>query len=113
LQPTFKDTRKTVVSKHPETDIKVAEATAKLFAETNSIPYDSALLEPNLPIITVLKDGEDWFPAALYADKVTLLTSVGQLNLGGNQEKATNLAYVIAFSSRIDCIPSFGISLEK
>lgn len=107
------------VSKHPERDIKIAQATAKLFAETNSIPYDDTLLEPRQPIITVIKHGQDWFPAELHADKVSLLTSFGPLtsfgsmNLGGNQQEATNMANMIASSRRTECIPSIGISLEK
>ena len=104
---------KAFVSKHPETDIKVARATAKLFAETNSIPYDSTLKELNQPIITVIKSGEDWFPAELHADKVTLLTKFGSMDLGGSQQEATNIANVIALSRGQDCIPSIGISLGE
>lgn len=86
---------KAFVSKHPETDIKVAQATAKLFAETNSILYENTLLQLNQPIIAVLKHGQDWFPAELDADKVKLLTSFGGLNLGGNQQEATIMANLI------------------
>lgn len=103
---------KAFVSKHPETDIKVAQATAKLFAETNGIPYDNTFRGPNQPIITVLKHGQDWFPAMLHANKVTLFTSFGPLKLGGNQQEATNIANVIALSRGTDCIPSIGIFLD-
>lgn len=105
--------KKAYVSKHLETDIKAAQATAKLFAETNSIPYDNTLLETNQPIITVLKHGQDWLPAELHADKVTLLTSFGPLNLGGSQQEAINLADVIALSRGLEHIPSIGIFLEN
>lgn len=108
-----KGKKKAFVSKHPETDIKIALATAKLFAETNSIPYDDTLLEPNQPIITVLKHSQDWFPTELHADKATLLSSFGPMNLGDNQQEAINMANVTALSRGTDCIPSIGISLEK
>lgn len=106
--------KKAFVSTHPETDKKIAKTTAKLFAETHSIPYDDTLRELDRPLITVLKHGKDWFPAELHADKVRLLTSIcGQMNLGGNQQEATNMANFIALISGADCVPSIGISLDK
>lgn len=104
---------KAFVSTHPETDKKIAKTTAILFAETHSIPYDDTLRELDRPLITVLKHGKDWYPAELHADKITLLTSFGPMNLGGNLQEATNKANVIALIRRYDCVPSIGISLDK
>ena len=105
--------KKAFISQHPETDIKVAQVTAKLFAETHNIPYDNALRDPTQPIITVLKHKEKWFPAELHADKITLLTSLDALDLGGNQQEAITMANVIAWSRGSDSISSIGISLAK
>lgn len=108
----FRPEEKCFISEHPETDIKVAQATAILFAKTHNIPYDSDLREPDRPIITVLKREKKWFPAELHTNKITLLTNLGELNLGGKKQQAINMANVIAISKDADFIPSIGISLK-
>ena len=104
-----KGNKKVFIPQHLETDIKIAQAAAESFAKTKNIPYEDTLLEANQPIITVLKHGQDWFPAELHADKITLLTNLGSLNLGGSQQGATNLADAIALSRGADCIPSIDL----
>lgn len=101
------------ISKHPESDIKVAQATAKLFAETNNILYDDTSFELSQPIITVMKDGEKWYPAELHPDRITLLLSFNSLDTGGGQQETINTANAIALSRNGDCFPSLGISLAK
>ena len=108
-----KENQKKFISAHPETDIKVAQATAKLFAETNKIFYDDTLFELSQAIITVVKRQEKWFPAELHADRITVLTSFGPIDLGGSQQEAINMANIIALSRGAASIPSMGISLAK
>ncbi len=100
------------ISKNPETDIKVAQATAKRFSETSGIPYKETLFQTEKPIITVIKSGEKWFPAELYADRIFLLMKFGPMDLGGTQEETIRMADAIALSRRTNSIPSFGIFLE-
>jgi hypothetical protein len=99
---------KAFISKHPETDIKVAQATAKLFAKDNNISYDSVLRHPDQPILTVLKHKGEWTPAELHVDKITLLKG-----FMGNQKEAIAMANAIAMERGADSIPSIGISLAK
>ncbi len=111
---------KRFISQHAETDLKVAQITAQLFSTTHAIPYESALIELDRPIITIIKNEGKWYPAELHPDRIKLLTGLPLLNfssldLGGNQQEATLLAYAIASSLATDCFPSIGIetSLEK
>lgn len=100
-----------VLSEHLEIDIRLAQATAKAFAQTHNIHYDGDLYQLNKPLITVLKRGEEWYPVELHTDKANFITHFGPLKLGGTQEEATNMANVIANYKGTDCIPSIGISL--
>ena len=74
----FEGKKSTCVSKHPETDIKVAQATAKIFAQNKNIPYKDTLLLPNKSIITIVKVGELWYPAEILVDKIQVLTALGK-----------------------------------
>lgn len=103
---------KIFISERPEQDLKVAQATAKIFAEARGIPYDSKLNVTNQPLITVIKQEEKWYPAELYPDKVSLLISYLGTNLGSSQQNAITLATAIALDRGTDCIPSIGISLS-
>ena len=107
------ENQKKFISAHPETDIRIAQATAKAFAEANKIFYYAALQDPCQPILTVLKYEGKWFPAELHAEKVTLLRSFGPLDLGGSKEDAIHMAGIIALSRNGDSIPSIGISLAN
>lgn len=100
------------ISEHPETDIKVAQTTAELFAKQHNIPYSNELLRMRNPIITIINNGEGWFPAELHSEKIRLLTGLGSFKFQEfNQNQAANLAEVIALSQNADFIPSIGISL--
>lgn len=103
----------TFISQHPEKDMKVAEATAKLFAAARGIQYDDNLRVSNKPIYSIVKDGNNWYPIALYADKILLLANLGHINIGGNQEEATNMAAAIALSEGANFEPSIGISMSN
>lgn len=105
--------KKTFISENLATDFKVAAAAAKAFAEEHVITYKEGLHEPDRPLITVIKDGDTWFPAELHPDRVRLLTKLGPVELGGTQEVAMNLARSIAISKRADFLPLIGISLAK
>jgi hypothetical protein len=104
---------KAFISKHPETDLKVAKATAQKFAALNDIPYDVDLRDLDGPFLTIIKNGEKWYPAEIYSDRLRLLVSFGPLQLGGTQSEAINMAEVIALSRSTDCIPSIGISIYE
>lgn len=97
------------ISNHPESDIKIAQATAQSFSTTQNIPYDNSLRRLSKPIITVLKRGQNWFPAELHADRINFL----QTDSDKTQRTVTALAYTIALNRNLACVPSIGISLTK
>jgi hypothetical protein len=104
---------KNVLSKNPETDLKVAQAAAKRFSETHDIPFFPLLVEGNKPILTVIKSEGKWFPAKLYPEKIHILRNLGPMPLGSCQSDAAYWAEAIAQRTRSDCVPSIGISLSE
>jgi hypothetical protein len=109
----FQGNKKIFVSKHAESDIKVAQLTAKTFAEQRHLPYNGTPMTPDRPLITVWKEGSSWYPAALYADEGVLLKKFGHLDLGGSSQQAIAIAQEIAANENTDCIPSIGLSVQK
>jgi hypothetical protein len=99
------------ISKHPETDIKIAQATAQAFAATKNISYLGASRDIDQPIITVIKSGEEWFPAELHPDKVRVLEWLSNLYLGGSLQQASSFAAAIARCIDVNFAPSIGISM--
>lgn len=108
-----KGQNKTFISKHPERDFKVAQLAALTFANSHNIPVDLVLKDPHPALLTVLKHGNNWYPAEIHADKLLLLERLGKVELGATQSEAIKLAKVIALSRNADCIPSIGISMAK
>jgi hypothetical protein len=104
---------KALISMHRETDKKIAQATARTFAERRGILYQNDLWEVDKPIISVIKNNQKWFPAELYGDNIVLLEFLGFLNLGSEREEAIKIANVIASIKKTDCIPSIGIFLDE
>ncbi len=107
----FDEKKKEFISTRLETDLKVAQTTAKLFAKSKNISYDSTLYEPKIdkPILTIIKqDCNVWFPAAVYADRVNVLTQKGPLKLGGSQQEALSEASLIASFYNSECLPFLG-----
>lgn len=105
------ETQKRFVSKHPEIDIRIAQTTAIQFAASHDIPYSMTLLEADRPIISVVKEGDQWFPATINATSIKMLTAFGPLPLGGTQEQAINMAKAIAISQQTDFLPQIGITM--
>jgi hypothetical protein len=108
----IKERNKAFISKHPEIEKIVAESTAKIFATQNKIPYVDELLEPDRPIITIMKDGEHWYPAELHSKKIILLLMQNFQDIGSDEQGAIRIAETIALREKSDCIPSIGISIE-
>ena len=104
---------KRFVSKHPETELKVAQTAAQRFASENNIPYVDELKKGDRAFITIIKYQEQWYPAELWPDKIVLLTKIEGTSLGGDQTFALICAESIALTKNEDFIPSIGISLDK
>lgn len=104
----FKDNQPHFVLCQPETDLKVAQANARLFAEMNRISYGVNLYKLKDQVITVIKNDEKWFPAEINADNITLLTKFGQMDLSGTEDEAIGIAHAIALSRKVSCVPLFG-----
>lgn len=108
-----KDNKKLFISSNLEIDIRVAQVTAQSFALSESIPYKKNLYEAN-PIITILRQGAEWFPAELHSDKALILTSfLGFLKPSGTQENAIELSKAIAQWRGVESYPSIGIALSS
>jgi hypothetical protein len=99
-------TQITFISEKLEIDIKVAKATAHLFAANHHISYNSGLYVLAQPVITVMEHNKKWFPAEVYPDKITLLMQSRNYNFGGNQLDAVNSAKLIASIRETLFIPS-------
>lgn len=95
------------ISKHPETDEKVARAAAQSFAEQSGIPVHDNILSLTKPIVTVWKKDSLWVP--LLIDSAGLIPVQGY-NGNKSQKAVIELAKKIARCLESDCIPSIGIS---
>lgn len=111
-----KGTEKTFLMRQLVADLNIAKVTAKSFSRKSNIPYISKFDEEKRPIFTVLRYGEEWFPAELQIDKTLLLTGdksrhPAELHLGGDQAGAILVANVIALTQNGLCFPNIGIAL--
>lgn len=111
---------KTIISGKMEKDARIAEVAAQSFALRNHIPYHCGLLQFNKPLITVVKDGSEWFPAALYPNKVFLMTEYicredpsCSMSLRGTQEDAIVTAKAISRVEETEFNSSIGIALSR
>lgn len=101
------------ISKHPEIELKVAQAAARAFAVEKGVLYDAAPKALRNPIITVIQVEEHWFPAEMYPDKIQVIERLGQASLGcPEQSAAITFAEAIARSNGNNCIPAIGIAFS-
>lgn len=102
---------KRFISTHAESDIAVAQAAARVFAQSHHIPFHHQVLNLTKPIITVYKYNSNWYPAEFHSNKIRLITGIATVDFSGTQQQAINLARAVALSKSAPFIPSMGISL--
>lgn len=100
------------ISEYLETNIKVAHAAAKLFAEAHHIPYVSSLYELSEPLITIMKMKKNWIPAEFYPHEIIFL-SIPSIDRSNDPQVASQMADAIAKSRGTTSFPSIGINYVK
>jgi hypothetical protein len=98
-------TKKTFIA-NSETDIRVAKAAAEVFAAQKNIPLSSVLHTIQPALLTVFESEGKWYPAELHPDRITLLSSLGPIDLCGPQEHAIRCTKLIAQMRGADFVPS-------
>jgi hypothetical protein len=102
------------ISKTPETDLKVSRQAALEFALNHRITYYPSIIKTTRPLLTIIKDGDQWFPAELYPDKTIILRRKGPMRLGSPQARDTNYwTNVIAQERGTVSIVNLGIFLSN
>ncbi|MBX7066556.1 MAG: hypothetical protein K1X28_04945 [Parachlamydiales bacterium] len=95
------------VSKHPETDIRVAIATARAFAEQQKIPFKERLLYLDRPLVTLWMQESGWHPALIKSDDVTVIPGYCGSD---DPEDAYQVALKVASILKTDCVPKIGVT---
>lgn len=115
----FQGNKSFFISKTLTSDIRVAQAAAKAFADSNYLPYNpNELYLADRPTYTVIKQGTKWYPAEIHPDDITLLTHFGEekhkRDIGNEDlEHVKVLTQAIADVNHATFLPGIGISLEK
>jgi hypothetical protein len=108
-----KGDNKKILSKQPETDLKIAQKSAETFAKENNISFffESFILLDNPPI-TVYKHNGNWYPAELYPDRISIFTHLETQSLGGPEHRVHAAAKKIAWTKKADFFPKIGRTLS-
>lgn len=88
-----------------EEDPRMAQVSARAFAESHKIPFIKEVQGFDRPIMTVVKYNSKWHPAVIHPEVTKVI-----LKLAGTQDEAVHSAKLIAEKQNLDCIPSIGIS---
>lgn len=101
-----------------ESDIRVAQVTAKAFAERNNLSYRPGPFDADRPTYTVLKKDTKWYPAAIYPDQVKLHTHfvMGNDKLDvGNEDLEFMKKFTQGIADKEDAsfLPNIGIAIDK
>lgn len=100
------DSKKSTFVSKAYADEKIAQAAAMQFALLNHLGYQPKLIEMTKPLLTVMKQGDIWYPAEFHSDRISLLKE-----FGGTKEEAIRIAAHIAMIQGTICHPLAGISL--